>query len=148
MLDKKIVFNCVKDELKRKTDEIQVQFDDLQNSLLNETKSSAGDKHETGRGMVQLEQEKLSKSLTQITLLRNALSKVDPTESHKLIQYGSLVQTSNGYFFFSVGLGKISVEGEDVFCMTATSPLGQKLLGKQKGDQVQMNTTIEILDLI
>ena len=95
-----------------------------------------------------MEQEKLSKSLTQITLLRNALSKVDPNETHDAIQYGSLVHTSNGYFFFSVGLGKIKVEDQDVFCMTATSPLGQKLLGKRKGDHVQMNTKIEILDLI
>ena len=148
MLDKKTVFKCVEAELKRKTDEIQLQFDDLQNSLLNETKSSAGDKHETGRGMVQLEQEKLAKSLTQVTLLRNALSKVKPYESHDVIQYGSLVQTSNGYFFFSVGLGKIQVEDQDVFCMTATSPLGQKLLGKRKGEHIQMNTSIEILDLI
>lgn len=148
MLNKKVVFKSVEDELLRKIQEIQIQFDDLQKSLMNETKSSAGDKHETGRGMVQLEQEKLSKSLLQITQLRNALSKVNPDETHTKVQYGSLVLTSNGYFFFSVGLGKIQVEGEDVFCMTATSPLGQKLLGKSKGDQIQLNGTIEILDLI
>ena len=147
MLNKRVVYTCVEKELQSKIEQIQIQFDELQNSLVNETKSSAGDKHETGRAMAQLEQEKLSKALSQMMQLRNALSKVNPDETHEIIQYGSLVQTSNGYFFFSVGLGKINVDNQEVFCMTATSPLGQKLLGKRKGDQIQMNTTIEILDV-
>lgn len=148
MLDKQVVYECVKKELKHKIERIQIQFDELQKSLTTETKSSAGDKHETGRAMAQLEQEKLSKALSQMTQLRNSLSKVNPEETHTVIQYGSLVKTSNGYFFFSIGLGQIEVDGENVFCMTATSPLGQKLVGKSKGDKIQMNASIEILDLI
>ena len=148
MLNKQVVYKRVEQELMMKIERIQVQFDELQKSLVNETKSSAGDKHETGRAMAQLEQEKLSKALSQMTQLRNALSKVDPKESHDVIQYGSLVETSNGWFFFSVGLGQIDVDGKTVFCMTATSPLGQKLLGKSKGDQIEMNTTIDIITVI
>lgn len=148
MLNKRAVYECVEKELAEKIERIQIQFDELQKSLTNETKSSAGDKHETGRAMAQLEQEKLSKALTQMTQLRSALSKVNPDEDHSVIQYGSLVQTSNGYFFFSIGLGQIEVGDAIVFCMTATSPLGQKLIGKSKGDSVQMNKTIEILDVI
>jgi len=147
MLNKRVVYECVEKELSSKIERIQIQFDELQKSLTNETKSSAGDKHETGRAMAQLEQEKLSKALTQMTQLRNALSKVKPDENHSVVQYGSLVQTSKGYFFFSIGLGQIKVEDQEVFCMTATSPLGQKLLGKSKGDTIQMNTSIEILDV-
>ena len=38
----------------------------LRESLESEQKSSAGDKHETGRAMVQLEQEKLGKQLHKL----------------------------------------------------------------------------------
>ena len=37
---------------------IQKTIQDIQMSLTSETKSSAGDKHETGRAMLQLEREK------------------------------------------------------------------------------------------
>ena len=87
MLDKRIVYTCVEKELQSRIERIQIQFDELQKSLTNETKSSAGDKHETGRAMAQLEQEKLSKALSQMMQLRNALSKVNPNEIHSIIQY-------------------------------------------------------------
>ena len=148
MLDKRLVFETLETEMMSRIQRIQVQFDELQKSLTNETKSSAGDKHETGRAMAQLEQEKLSKSLTQMTQLRSALAKVNPDGKHTTIQYGSLVKSSKGYFFFSVGLGQIEVTNETVFCLTATSPMGQKLLGKIKGESIQMNGKVEILDLI
>ena len=147
MLDKTVVYDQVKIELAEKIMRLQVQFDELRKALTSETKSSAGDKHETGRAMAQLEQEKLSKQLTQMTSLRDALSKVTPTEEHSSIKYGSLVKTSKGYFFFSIGLGKIIVGDQEVFCMTATSPLGQKLIGKKVGEEIDLNGPVQIIGL-
>ena len=47
---------------------------DAQNGLQSESKSSAGDKHETGRAMLQLEAEKLGKQLQEsLTLLKSNL---------------------------------------------------------------------------
>lgn len=148
MLDKKIVYLHVRQELNEKLNRLQESFDELKKALNSETKSTAGDKHETGRAMAQLEQEKLSSQLNQLLTLKNALSKVDPNEIHREVQYGSLVKTNNGYFFFSIGLGKIIVEDQNVFCITATSPLGQKLLGKKISDSFFLNREINILDLV
>ncbi|MDG1148427.1 MAG: 3-oxoacyl-ACP synthase [Crocinitomicaceae bacterium] len=149
MLSKQIAFDAVRKELNERTARVQTAFDDLKNSLNSESKSTAGDKHETGRAMAQLEQEKLSNQLIQIMTLKETLSKVDPTEHHKLIQYGSLVNTNNGTFFFSVGLGKLTINDYDVFCITATTPLGQLLIGKRKGDTVKMNgRAMKILDIL
>lgn len=149
MLSKQIAFDAVQKELNERTTRIQAAFDDLKNALTSESKSSAGDKHETGRAMAQLEQEKLSNQLIQVVNLKEALSKVDPNEYHKRVQYGSLVNTSNGTFFFSVGLGKLDINGYDVFCITATTPLGQLLIGKRKGDSIKMNgRAMKILDIL
>ena len=42
-------------------------FHSNQKALQSETKSSAGDKHETGRAMLQLEMEKAGQQLSGIT---------------------------------------------------------------------------------
>lgn len=38
----------------------------LQGALMSESKSSAGDKHETGRAMVQLDREKLGNQIAEL----------------------------------------------------------------------------------
>jgi len=110
MLDKAHVYQALKKELETKISRLQIAFDDLLLALTSNTKSSAGDKHETGRAMAQLEQEKLSSQLGQLTLLKEALAKIEPDEKHESIQFGSLIKTGNGYFFLSIGLGKISLD--------------------------------------
>lgn len=148
MLDKRIVHNEATAVVSAKYQRIQAEFDALQESLMTETKSSAGDKHETGRAMTQLEQEKLSHQLTETRKSLEGLRKIDPAETFKTIEFGSLVETSRGYFFVSVGIGQLQIEETTVFCVTAGSPIGQQLLRKKKGESIQLNGTIEILDLI
>ena len=58
---KKLLYNYCESFLKRKLTNYQNQKKELFESLESETKSSAGDKHETGRAMIQLEIEKLGK---------------------------------------------------------------------------------------
>ena len=127
---------------------IQKSLNDLSSILEEETKSSAGDKHETSRATTHREQEKLSGQLNQLIKLKNALSRIDPLDKHDSIQYGSLVETNQGYFFFSIGIGAISVATNKVFCITSTTPLGQVILGKSKGDILSFrNDSIEIIDV-
>lgn len=49
---------------------IQNTINEIQESLLSETKSSAGDKHETGRAMLQLEREKSGNQLAEIQKIK------------------------------------------------------------------------------
>ena len=53
------------EKLKTQINFIQTQLGELKEANTNETKSTAGDKHETGRAMVHLEQEKLYSQLGQ-----------------------------------------------------------------------------------
>jgi len=144
MLDKVTICNALANELVERGKRIQRGFDDLNSAVSDDSKSTAGDKHETGRAMVHLEQEKMSKQLTKLNDLKEAFSKIDPKEKHDSIQFGSLAYTSNGIFFFSLGLGKLTVEGQDLFCLTLTSPLGQKMKTCRVGDIVKMNEEIII----
>ena len=148
MLDKQVVYDAVSSELDSRTEILQKSFNDLSSILEDETKSSAGDKHETSRAITHHEQEKLSGQLSQLLKLKNALSRIYPLEKHDSIEYGSLVETNQGYFFFSIGIGAISVANNKVFCITSTTPLGQVLLDKSKGDTLKFrNESIEIFNV-
>ena len=144
MLDKTLVHSTALELITGKLNGIQREFDSLQEALMSETKSSAGDKHETGRAMAQLEQEKLSRQLSETRKSLDGLKQIDPGKEMNEVAFGSLVQTNRGYFFVSVGIGQITVNEVSVVCITAGSPLGQKILNKTKGDMVEMNGTLVI----
>lgn len=148
MVDKQGLHDLATAFVTEKALRIQAEFDALQDSLMTETKSSAGDKHETGRAMTQLEQEKLSRQLGEIRKTLEGLRKIDPQQRSSTVAFGSLVQTSRGYFYISVGIGALQMGKESVFCITAGSPIGQQLLGKTAGSQIQLNGTIDILAII
>ena len=147
MLTKKIIYKAVQEEVLRKFIVLESAFSDLNSAVADDSKSSAGDKHETGRAMVHLEQEKLSQQMTALNELKETLSKINPEEEHQKIQFGSFVQTNKGNFFFSVGLGKILIGDETVFCLSMTTPLGKVFVNKKKGDQVTFNGQVEVLEV-
>ena len=145
MLNKSTVFQTLQNEVNERVSNLEKALDSSRAEMASESKSTAGDKHETGRAMAQLEQEKLGRQVLSARELQQAISQIKLNEEHTEIQYGSLVKTANGWFFFSVGIGKLMVESESVFCLTMTSPLGNVLRGKQEGDSIQFNgRTIEI----
>jgi hypothetical protein len=44
--------------------------------------------------------------------------------------------TSNGWYYISVGIGKIMADDTPVFCLSPAAPLVAGLLGKKAGDQL------------
>ncbi len=98
-----------------------------------DTKSSAGDKYETGREMMQMEMDKAAMQLQSAQKLLHELEKIDLTKSGADITSGSLVTTSKEIFFVAIGFGKILFEGNEVFVISPASPLGSNLLHKQAG---------------
>ena len=102
-----------------------------------ETKSSAGDKYETGRAMMQLEQEKNKVQLLKAIELKNTLTALNPEKVCSVAEAGSIVMTDNGIYYLGVGLGKIMLEGKTYFAVSLDAPIGQALRGKKAGDRVQ-----------
>lgn len=113
----------------------------------NDTKSSMGDKYETGREMLQQEINNLQVQLNEILKQKDFLKTVLPKPNDKA-EKGAIVQTEKGLFFISVSLGGIKVENEKIICISPESPLAQAMNGKQKGDAFTLNTMVQkILDI-
>ena len=123
-------------------------MEDAQNAANQETKSSVGDKYETGRAMMQLEKEKYAQQLAQAQDLRQQLELLNPQNTSSHIQRGTLLRSNESLYYLGVSLGKITHEGKTVFVLSAASPLGQVLLGKKAGDKISFQgRSISILGL-
>jgi hypothetical protein len=117
-----------------------------QNDLLSETKSSVGDKHETGRAMLQLEMEKASLQLEEVSKMQQTLRKISIENSSKIIGLGALVITTKGTYFLAISIGKIVFNRNDYFVISAQSPIGMQLVGKKLREIIPFNNA-EILEI-
>ncbi len=102
----------------------------------NETKSSVGDKYETGRAMMQLEQQKNEVQLAKAITLKKTLKRINIELKKDTGELGAMLNTTNGIFFLSIGLGKIVVEDQTVYAISMASPMGKVLFGKKTGDEL------------
>lgn len=133
--DKRKIVSLARETIKTKLLELKSLGENLKRSLAEETKSSAGDKHETGRAMVHLEQENLSKQSEAFQRMLIQLEALKLNAKHQKIQTGSLFLDSGIWYFVSVALGKIELASENVYCISEFSPLAKAVMNLQANDQ-------------
>tara|TARA_R110001583_G_scaffold24316_4_gene88797 strand:- start:213 stop:674 length:462 start_codon:yes stop_codon:yes gene_type:complete len=128
---------------------IQNTIKEIQESLTSETKSSAGDKHETGRAMLQLEREKAGHQLAEIQKIREHLSKINIEAPSKTVGLGSLVYTTQSNYFIAISAGEIVLDSESFYAISSATPMAQLLISKTVGDKIQFrNATITITEIV
>ncbi len=110
-----------------------------QKSANEETKSSAGDKYETGRAMMQIEIEKNSAQLGEAHKLKKALLQISPDRSTLQVQPGALVITNFGNYYLSVGAGQYTLNGKVYITISPMSSLGSKMIQLKVGDRFKLN---------
>ncbi len=110
-----------------------------QESANAESKSSAGDKYETGRAMAQLERDRHAQLLAQARQLEQELTRLNVDRHYERVQPGCLVITNRGTFFISIGAGKLTVGATDYVAVSPASPLAAALAGHKTGDVVTFN---------
>lgn len=126
--------------LQEKIKHLQQVLAELKESGANETKSTAGDKHETALAMLQIEQANKREQLKELELQLAALEKINPTIVPAMIVPGSLVNTDQGYLYLSIAGGKAMIAGKTVTALSPQSPLGKLLLSLQPGQTASINT--------
>jgi len=108
-------------------------------AFASDTKSSAGDKHEVGRAMVQQELDKLEEQRAKLMALQQELERVPLERVYDSVAFGSLVSTDQGRYFIAIGLGAVEVDGETCYAISLASPIGQALKDKGVGDVIDFN---------
>jgi transcription elongation GreA/GreB family factor len=134
----------VQERIKR----IEAAMAGLESDLENETKSSAGDKYETGREMINLEWNKLAEQLQQFKNLRNTINIAKSRTNNGSAQLGTAVKTNRANYFIAIPADRIIVDGEEYFAIGANSPIAQLLQHKKAGEEIIFNgKTAEILEV-
>jgi transcription elongation GreA/GreB family factor len=136
---KSALYGLCSSSISQRIEHAKDALDLAQESANDETKSSAGDKHETGRAMAQLEAEKANAQLKQAMSLKLQMEKLDASVHTETVVLGSLVICKTSRFLLTVSAGKLEFEGHSYFAISADSPIGKLLFGKSKGDSISFN---------
>ncbi|MEO7212092.1 3-oxoacyl-ACP synthase [Mucilaginibacter sp.] len=112
---------------------------EAQQAANNDTKSSAGDKYETGREMAQQETNRNLAQLNEANKLMVALNQVSFKGTASIADTGSLVTTNNGDFYIAISAGNLLLDGKNYFAVSPASPIGLKLKGKTEGQEFNLN---------
>lgn len=125
--------------LEQKVTTLQADIASTLNARNSDTKSSAGDKHEVGRAMVQQELDQQEAQLGKLRALQQELERVPPDRAYERVAFGSLVATDHGTYFISIGIGPVDLDGDDCFVISLASPAGQALKDKRVGEVVSFS---------
>ncbi|MBD3906804.1 hypothetical protein NAL32_19150 [Chryseobacterium sp. Ch-15] len=142
-MNKSSLINTVKLKLSEKISNFEKLISETRVSS-NDTKSSMGDKYETGREMLQQEINNLQVQLNEVLKQQDFLKIILPKQSEKA-EKGAIVKTEKGLFFISVSLGEITFENQKIICISPESPLAKAMNGKQKNDFFSLNTMNQII---
>lgn len=130
--------------LAQRITDMQVEVDSLRTSE-SDTKSSAGDKHETGRAMAQLE---IEKHLSSIALARDmvaSLERLDPDQHSTKAVLGALVATDTGRYYIAVPFGRIRAKEMDVHVISPQAPLALAFARTPIGGTARFNGADHIM---
>lgn len=116
---------------------------ETQDSADQESKSSAGDKYETGLSMMQLDMEKQAEQLAEAIRTRDSLEKVKILDEmgsvNGTVKPGNAVETNQGNFYIAISAGQLKTNGQTFFAISPATPIGSKLMGLKAGDSFSFN---------
>jgi hypothetical protein len=136
-MNKSSLLDIIKSKLSEKINNLEKLIAETRASS-NDTKSSMGDKYETGRERLQQEINNLQIQLNEVLKQQDFLKTVLPKTADKA-EKGAIVKTEKGWFFISVSLGGITCENQKIICISPESPLAKAMYGKQENESFSLN---------
>lgn len=131
---KKELYKLAFESLTSTIDENKKAMADLKESVGSESKSTAGDKHETGRAMIHLEQEKANKQMQNSLKLKKVLAQANLDKIYEEVSFGSLVITNKINFYLLAAMGQYSIGENQYYFVSLHSEIAKTFMGKKVGD--------------
>lgn len=117
----------------------QTALEQAREASNDDTKSSAGDKFETTREMMQQDISRNKRLLADAEQNLHLLESLKDAPLSDKVRNGSLVITDNGVFYLTISAGLLKLEDQQVFAISIVSPIGQLLSGKKVGEAFSFN---------
>ncbi|MEQ9186168.1 MAG: hypothetical protein RLP15_00420 [Cryomorphaceae bacterium] len=119
---------------------------ELQTANASNSKSTAGDKHDTERAMNHMEMATLSQQVDAEKRQLHELEALERSNAEKTIAKGSIVRTQRHNLFIGLAFGSVDIDGWTVTGISIQSPLGNALLGLSKGEQCSVNGMLHTVE--
>lgn len=136
-MEKSKILEAVKSRIAEKIQKLEKLIEETRASN-NDTKSSMGDKYETGREMLQQEINNLQRQLNESLNQQSIVQKISSDPSSK-VQNGALVKTDKGLFYISASAGEIIVDQQKIMTVSAESPLAKAMYGLTENQSFSVN---------
>ncbi|WP_295221788.1 hypothetical protein [uncultured Chryseobacterium sp.] len=143
-MDKSKVLATVKEKIADKIKKLEKLIEETRASN-NDTKSSMGDKYETGREMLQQEINNLQRQLNECLQQQLLVQKINGEPSSK-VQNGALIKTDKGLFYISASVGEILSENRKIMTVSAESPLVKAMAGLTTGQNFFVNAISQTIE--
>jgi|SRR5690606_14707979 len=114
----------------------------------DDTKSSAGDKYETTREMMQQDIDRNNAQLYEAKKIYFQLEQCKSPENQGNVQPGSIVKTSKALLYIAVSIGQLKIDKHTIFAVSPASPIGQLLIGKSRNDTFEFNGVSQKIEAI
>ncbi len=119
--------------------EIKQVIAEAREAANNETKSSAGDKYETGRETMQQEIDLNITRLNELAKLKQTMERIIPDQISNTVIPGSVVRTNTASYYIAIGAGKLKIAEAVYYAISMESPIGEKLAGQKAGHTFDFN---------
>lgn len=136
-MEKSKILEAVKSRIAEKIQKLEKLIEETRASN-NDTKSSMGDKYETGREMLQQEINNLQRQLNESLNQQSIVQKISSDPSSK-VQNGALVKTDKGLFYISASAGEIMVDEQKIMTVSTESPLAKAMYGLSENQNFSVN---------
>lgn len=140
-MEKSKILEAVKSRIAEKIQKLEKLIEETRASN-NDTKSSMGDKYETGREMLQQEINNLQRQLNESLNQQSIIQKISSDPSSK-VQNGALVKTDKGLFYISASAGEIMVDQQKIMTVSAESPLAKAMYGLTEKQNFSVNNVTQ-----
>lgn len=145
---KQASFQNYKKQLSDKVSTLKQAMDELIADSSNDSKSTAGDKHETARAMMQIELQNLGRNVKVFEDSLQACERIGLQDARKVVSPGSLILLDDQWIFLiGPGVPEI-VEGLSISFISTGSPLSKVLMGKVSGEIVELNNVKRTINKI
>jgi hypothetical protein len=145
-MNKSKILEIVKNKIKEKIQKFELLIEETRASN-NDTKSSMGDKYETGREMLQQEINNLQRQLNECLNQQSLLLKING-ESVSKVQNGALVKTNKGLFYIAAPVGEIIIENQKIMTVSSESPLVKAMAGLMTNQNFSINNINQTIEEI
>ncbi|MGM0479907.1 MAG: hypothetical protein ACQERC_11855 [Bacteroidota bacterium] len=135
-MEKKTLIRELKSIIQERIVSTNADLQGLIESRDGDTKSSAGDKYETSREMIQSEIERTHLHWEKLRQQLNQLQQMDVSSNYTTCAPGALIELDDQWILLGPSLGKVKIEGLLLLSISMASPIGQLLNGRKAGDEI------------